>query len=83
MTDEKERNEMSLQNAVAAGKSDPYCHAVGGFCVAAMPGGTYDYFPAGMPPHIIDDSSIKKAGHIVERYVYTIRGWRHILVEEA
>ncbi len=74
---------MTQKRAAVAGKRDPYCRSVGSFCIAAMPVGTYDYFPVGQPPHIVNDGGIKKVGRIVERYVLTGKVWRHILVEDA
>ncbi len=86
----KEGGKMTQERAAVAGKRDLYCHAMGGFCVAAMPGGGYDYFPAGQPPHVVSDGGIKKVGHIVERYVLMARGgqydiatWKRILVDEV
>jgi hypothetical protein len=37
--------------AVEAGKTDPYAQAVGGMIVVQMSSGSFDYFPAGQPPH--------------------------------
>lgn len=64
----------SQSRATSAGKNDTYCAAVGGFVVAQMPDGKFDYFPQGQPPHIVEQGQVKKCGTIVAQFHYNPNG---------
>lgn len=56
------------------GKRDEYTKMVGGFAVAQMSNGSYDYFPVGQPPNINGD--VDKGAQIVEKWFWNGNQWR-------
>ncbi|MDP9474926.1 MAG: hypothetical protein M3R38_04425 [Actinomycetota bacterium] len=71
----------SPASAERAGKRDGYCKAVGGFKVAEMSGGDYDYFPAGMPAQAEGEVD-RGASYVSDHTWLYARGWKNSYYEQ-
>lgn len=66
----------TIEQVILAGKHDAYAQAKGGFVVAQLVDGTYDYFPHGQPPHTIQEGGrIVRGGAVVARFGYRRGQW--------
>lgn len=70
------KSEGTMNQARLQGKRDEYAKMVGGFAVAQMSNGLYDYFPAGQPPNV--DGDVDKGAQIVEKWHWNGNQWRKI-----
>lgn len=66
---------MKSSTAIWHGKRSEYCKMVGGFALAKMSDGTYDYFPVGQPPQV--NGQVDKGARILEKWSY-VQSWRRI-----
>ena len=66
----------SRSEAQRCGKLNHYCKMKGGFIVARLSNGTYDWFPLGQPPHI--NGNKDDGARIVEHWSWDYRTWRII-----
>ena len=62
--------------AAREGRSDGYCREVGGFVVARMSDGTFEYFAHGTPPH--RGGEVDRDAEIVSRHAFRGRAWRTV-----
>lgn len=65
-----------LTRARINGKENAYCKAVGGFVVARMSEGGYDWFPTGQPPQV--DGQLDRNAEIVERWYWNGVKWGQV-----
>lgn len=66
------------EQATRDGKQDEYSKAVGGFMVARMSGGGFDFFPVGMPAHT--DGNVDHEAVKVSAWSYTGK-WREVFTQ--
>jgi len=66
---------MTYAQALAEGRRSRYARAVGGFVIAEMPDGEYDWFPVGQPPHRVEGGQIIRQGEIMAMCAWTGTRW--------
>lgn len=68
----------TAEKATNAAKRDQYCKAVGGFMLARLSTGGFDYFPTGQPANINGEPD---QATLIGKWSYTAGGnkkWREI-----
>lgn len=70
----------SPEAAARAGKRDGYAKGVGGFKVAEMSGGGFDYFPAGQPASVRGDVDAD-ARYVSDHTWLYASGWKNTYYE--